>query len=178
MKKVLVILIFLFVIGRSWPVSADFQVPNSVIEECSANEQFCFSSTPTSDYGVSGKTVVYRKDNKKEILYTVEKYGYFFISDDGRSLVVLTGHNGSPQKDHIGISFYYDGKVIKEYSTLEIAENEDNVERSAVGYSEVKSVEIDGKYFFLQRIDGGWIKFDISTGAIISKDPILGKVGK
>ncbi len=178
MQKFLIPFIIFFVLGVCLPVSADFQLPNSIIEECSSNEKFCFTSTPDSDYGISGKTVVYNKDKKSEILYTIEKYGYFFISDDGHSLVVLTGHNGSPQKDHIGISFYYDGKVIKEYSTLEIAENEDNVQRSVVGYNEVKSVEIDGKYFLLQRIDGGWIKFDISTGAIISKDPILGKVGK
>lgn len=178
MKKFSAILIFVLVLGRFFPVSADYQFPNSIIEDCSENEQFCFSSTPADDYGVSGKTIVYRKDNKKKILYTIPKYGYFFISDDGRSSVVLTGHKGSPQKDHIGISFYYDGKVTKEYSTLEIAENEDNVERSAVGYTEVKSVEMDEKYFFLQRIDGGWIKFDMATGEIISKDPILGKVAE
>jgi hypothetical protein len=79
----------------------------------------------------------------------------------------------------LALAFYYDGQLLKSYSTLDMAGRPDNVKASVSHYGWCQQV---GGYgwivspssrrliwvFTLERIDGRTLSFDVRTGAIVS----------
>jgi len=74
------------------------------------------------------------------------------------------------QKKQMDPFFYKDGVLFKVFSTLDIAQDKKNISCTVPHYRISKIQKLDGKYSAVQRIDGGWIKFDITSGEMVSSD--------
>ena len=163
--------------GFSNPVWADSvgYAPITKYEVCSANNQFCAIYTVPNHNEKSETTTVYKKDNKEVILYTSNIFPSF-ISDDGRYIIESydfwdwRSEKCEANNDDKAVSFYKDGILLKAYSALDIAEDKNNVSCSVSHYESMNAKRLDGQYLLVQRIDGGWLKFDITTGEIVSRD--------
>ena len=77
------------------------------------------------------------------------------------------GHKADNQ---LAIAFYLDGKLLKSYSTLDIAGTADNVSFSVSHYTVIQKHyrNSDGAAYDVETTDGRIISFDPMTGEIIS----------
>lgn len=81
------------------------------------------------------------------------------------------GHEASDE--HLALAFYFDGKLKRRYSILDIAETAENVSWSVSHYSVIETIEgfrwsgSGNRYEFVVRtIDGRTLRFDPATGAL------------
>lgn len=116
-----------------------------------------------------------------------------FLSDDARFLVRMgPWHDGSrPQPGHLAVAFYCEGKLLKEYSTVDLLKDASKVLVSASHYQWLADdvgrslpdpeialrLEEYDKSFCLTTADGWHYTFDLSTGAIRSTRKIDVPVG-
>ena len=83
------------------------------------------------------------------------------------------GHQANDEQ--LALSFYFEGKLARRYSTLDIAGAPDNVSRSVSHYTVIGKVEgfrwlgTSNRYaFVIQTIDGRTLHFHPATGEIIT----------
>ena len=151
---------------------------------------------PEGEPRQQGRTEVYRVEDAQDVL--VQQYGWFsqtlFVRchPTGETVVVRIGpwHRGhNPQADHLAIAFYRGGRLIRRYSTLDIAGDEmaqegafsryKNVSASVSHYSVFeswpKSIKITENVDSIFKedwaietttIDGRVLVFDMATGEI------------
>jgi hypothetical protein len=151
---------------------------------------------PDGEPRQQGRTIVYRVETSEDVL--VQVYPWFsqqiFVNCTlaQKIVVVRLGpwHRGhDPRSDHLAIAFYKGGKLLKHYSTLDIAGGEKalnggfsayrNVSASVSHYSVfasapemVKITTARGpvfKYNWMIRaetVDGRLLTFDMSTGEL------------
>jgi hypothetical protein len=141
-------------------------------------------TVPAERSGEKGTTRVYRVDADKDVI--VDEYDwyahtvYLAGTHNGVSLVRMGPWNEGAQasKGALALAFYFKGKLLRSYSTLEIAGRPDNVRstvsqytwnKRVIGYCWVKS---PGKGtlrfgFALETLDNRTICFDMNTGEII-----------
>lgn len=109
-------------------------------------------SVPAESYGNGGKTRIYRVTEGDDEL--VHEYGWFSrriylvcnASDSTRPVGVAAvsmgpwarGHEASA--DVMALAFHFDGKTTREYSTLQIAGEPDNVSSSVSHYTVIDEV--------------------------------------
>ena len=85
------------------------------------------------------------------------------------------GHRAN--KADLAVAFYLNGKLLKQYSTLDIAGTPSNVSGSVSHYSVFSSVDgfqwqDDGKLDFVaNRVDGTRMRFASDTGQLVRKKP-------
>jgi hypothetical protein len=98
-----------------------------------------------------------------------------FLSSDGKYLVRLgnwpSGRN--PNKEHVAIAFYENGKLLKSYGTKDLIANESLVRSSVSHYEFMKNgpylqISYD-RTFTLITIDNLEYVFNIKTGEIENK---------
>ena len=146
----------------------------------------CYAkSVPAELYGSKGTTHVFRVGRDRDVPLTT--YDWFSqriyltcnVSDNktpvGVSVVRLgpwpRGHAASA--DHLSIAFYFKGKELRKYSTLDIAGKPDNVSRSVSHYTVIEKVlgyrRLSGNQsaFEVGTTDGRLVSFDLATGEII-----------
>ncbi|GEP43262.1 hypothetical protein [Brevifollis gellanilyticus] len=112
----------------------------------------------------------------KEIWRTKGWYSFEgFISDDGRYLACF-GPWGRDQKNHtdVGITFYKEGRLLKQYQVRELIRRPELIEDSVSHYSwrpviQTKPNGFDGEVFHLVTIDQTVYTFDVHSGAIIGQ---------
>ena len=140
---------------------------------------------PEGEIRQQGRTEVYRATDRQDVL--VSEYDWFsqqlFLScgaAEGITVVRMgpwqRGH--VPEPEHLALAFYRDGKLLKRYSTLEIAGGDpENVAASVSHYSvfqswpEPVSVTTASGVVFTETwtirattIDGRSLVFDMATG--------------
>jgi hypothetical protein len=144
---------------------------------------------PQGEVRQQGRTEVYRVTDSQEVL--VSEYDWFsqqlFLycgAADGITVVRVgpwqRGH--VPEPEHLALAFYRDGKLLKRYSTLEIAatDPERNVAASVSHYSVfeswpdlVSTTTSSGPVFTetwtirATTIDGRSLVFDLATGELL-----------
>lgn len=139
---------------------------------------------PAGRSGTQGRTLIYKVgEERDEWLHSFDWYTptiYLAGAANGTSVVRLgrwnQGHRAS--RDHLALALYFDGKLLKEYSTLDIVGSEDNVRSSVshyqwykriLGYRWLRSdqakVLVFG--FVLEAIDGRLVCFNVQTGQIM-----------
>ncbi|HYO10223.1 MAG TPA: hypothetical protein VER17_14745 [Tepidisphaeraceae bacterium] len=135
-------------------------------------------AVPADSYGLKGITRVYRAGaaaEQDELLHTFDWYAgkvYLESVPEGLSIVRTgawaRGHLAT--KDELAIAFYLGEKLLKEYSTLDIAGAPRNVRASASHYRVIEKIHgyrwtPGGKYVFdIQTTDGRTLSFSTTTG--------------
>lgn len=164
------------------PLLADQEAGNRSIVAASEYGACYAKSVPAESYGNAGKTLIYRVAAGEDEL--VHEYGWFSqqiylvcnASDSTRPTGVAAvsmgpwarGHEASA--DVLALAFHFDGKTVREYSTLEIAGKPDNVSRSISHYTAIEEVlgfrwVRGNEYAFeVRTTDGRMLAFDAVTG--------------
>lgn len=169
---------------------ADSVSPNWTHVQCSTTDGTAWHGDryakciPAEDFGSKGKTLVYHvTKGRDELEDTYDWYAttvYLAGTGGGTSLVRMgpwsEGHE--PNGEQLALAFYWHGKLLKQYSTLEIAKSRENVRRTVshyewkkrvIGYCWLKSdaarVLVYG--FALETIDGRVLGFDVKTGKLM-----------
>jgi hypothetical protein len=113
-----------------------------------------------------------------------------YVSEKGQYLVQRGPWNRGqrPEKDHLAVAFYKDGKLLKRYSTAELVKDHSKVRSSVSHYEWEAEGSIENpsgdriasltagfsydytKSFSLHTIDGWTYSFDVETGNIRSSE--------
>lgn len=143
-------------------------------------------------YGIMSRL---NKSGKFEDLYRTSGWYSFeiFVSHDGVYLVRMgpwnVGHK--PQKDHLAVAFYKNGKLLKSYSTAQLVKDHEKVVASVSHYMWQASASYlpdlteqqrqalapclnYDNTFKVHTIDGWTYEFDVTTGDIKSTTKIKG----
>jgi hypothetical protein len=142
----------------------------------------CYAkSLPDETYGEAGETRIYQVGRDADLL--LDQYDWFaqqiFLQcnmtrdgDAGASIVRLGPwpRGQAAADDQLAIAFYFKGKLLRSYSTLDIAGAPDNVAASVSHYQVI--AEVPG----YRWIDSNSYAFDIVTidGRTLSFDPVTG----
>jgi hypothetical protein len=188
--------------GLAWPSSAlPDQEASNIAHVAAGPYGRCYAkSVPAHVYDPDGEprqqghTRIYRVNNSEDVL--IHQFDWFSqkiflkcgISDDTVVIRVGALHRGhNPRADHLAIAFYKGGKLLKRYSTLEIAGGKKaiggglsrygNVSTSVSHYtvfaSEPEMVKMtksvgpvfqDNWVIKAKTVDGRSLVFDIATG--------------
>jgi hypothetical protein len=115
--------------------------------------------------------------NFKELWKTSGWYSFeAFLSDDGQYLVRMGPWNGGhePKKGDLAVAFYKNGKLLKEYSVVDLVKDKSKIQATvshyfwldrAMGPGAGPGLEWDN-VFHLKTIDGIMYQFDATTGEI------------
>ncbi|MEW6169975.1 MAG: hypothetical protein AB1472_00195 [Candidatus Omnitrophota bacterium] len=185
-KRVIFLLLFVLFFdfnNLSW---ADKERQNFEYKKYSEYGKCSAKCIPTNSYGQEGETSIYRvyPENKTEqLMSTYNWYSQEIYLLDDCATVVRFGpwpQGSKATKEDLAIAFYNGGLLIKEYSTLDIAGKEDNVERTVSHYNILKKVLgfrivggddaiFDNEYivFDVETIDGRKLSFNVENGKII-----------
>jgi len=164
------------------PLLADQEAGNTVQVAASEYGACYAKSIPAESYGNAGKTRIYRVTEGEDEL--VHEYGWFSqriylvcnASDSTRPTGVAVVSTGPWARGHeasadvLALAFHYDGKTVREYSTLEIAGEPGNVSSSVSHYTVIEKVlgflwVRSNEYVFeLRTTDGRTLAFDAVTG--------------
>ena len=166
------------------PAYGDQEASNVPIVRASEYGRCYVRAVPEDLYGSGGTTTVFRVEKEEDV--PLHSYSWFSqqifiecnVSDSktpvGVAVVRLgpwqRGHRAS--SDHLAIGFYFKGKVLREYSTLDIAGSPDNVSRSVSHYAVIHKV------LGFRGSGGNQYAFDVETtsGRTLSFDPATGEI--
>ncbi len=156
---------------------ADDEASNRPIVRSSEYGAYFAKSIPSGYYGQEGVTLVYHVEADENIL--LYEYPWYasemYLGGNGDGTLVRFGpwcRGSEPLEDHLAIGFYRDGRVIREYSTLEIATLGSGVSES-VSHYEVFGQRLGfrsssyGFFFEVMGVDDVLFCFDLETGEIV-----------
>ena len=196
-------ILFILFISAVGTVRADsIMPPRPLVFTNDYGSDVFFTMTPAlrdDDYNLIRKPygVAYKVDSSGKLneLYKTEGWYSFkiFISYDGQYLVRMGPWNtgSQPEDDHLAVAFYQNGKLLKEYSTLDLVKDTSKViptvshyfwmapDPTDRGISEAErhkfrlSLGLRNR-FVIYTIDGWRYLFDITTGDIISESKTKG----
>jgi hypothetical protein len=180
-KKLFFLLIFAIILILSSNVLADDEASNRAYVKSSEYGTSFAKCIPDESYGPKGKTLVYSinpKDGSEQLIATYDWFSKQIYLMDYRGLVRLgpwqRGRKASA--NHLAIAFYKDGKLLKEYSTLDIAGKENNVSSSVSHYTVFEKIigfrwlGADDYAFDVQTNDNRTLSFNISTGNLFTQE--------
>lgn len=164
------------------PLLADQEAGNTAHVAASEYGRCYAKSIPSESYGNAGKTLIYRVAEGADEL--VHEYGWFSqqihlvcnASDSARPTGVAVVSTGPWARGHeasadvLALAFHFDGKTVREYSTLEIAGKPNNVSASVSHYTVIEEVlgfrwVRSNEYVFeVRTTDGRTLAFDAVTG--------------
>ena len=170
------------------PALADDEARNAPIVVASAHGNCYARSVPTGAYGNEGSTSVYVVDSGADPL--VATYGWYapamrlecnVAGADGRVGVSIVQFGPWPRgsaadAETLAFAFHRDGRLLRRYSTLDVAGRPDNVSVSVSHYTVVDAILgyswlSENRYAFSVRsTDGRLLRFDAGTGEVLT-DP-------
>ena len=149
---------------------------------------------PRSGNHSDGFGVAYRvrDEGSDQVLWRTQ--GWYstevFLSHDGHFLVAMGPWNSGsrPKKEDLALSFYSDGKLVKQYSTADLVKDPSKVRRSRSHYTWLArdsellkpnsekdpeaELRVFPKHIFrLKTCDGLVYFFDMTTGSIVERKP-------
>lgn len=165
-----------------WPLFADDEAGNSPHVATSEYGRCYAKSVPAERYGNEGSTQVFRVMEGEDEL--VRTYGWFSqsiylvcnASDAKRPTGVALVSTGpwargrEASRQVLALAFHFDGETVREYSTLDIAEEPGNVSASVSHYTVIEEVlgfrwVRSTEYVFeVRTVDGRTLTFDPITG--------------
>lgn len=156
---------------------ADEEASNRPIVRSSEYGAYYAKSIPSDEYGTEGVTRVYNVGADEDtFLYEYPWYAAeMYLGGSGDGTMVRFGpwsRGGEPQEDHLAIGFYREGKTVREYSTLEIANLGSGVSAS-VSHYQVFGERLgfnwsgsDGPFFEVMGVGGMLLRFNLETGEL------------
>jgi hypothetical protein len=164
-------------VSGNWP----FVVAATMTDGTTAVGGYYAKCIPTETFGTNGVTRVYRVEKEQDVL--VHTYDWYspnmYVSGANRKVSIVrfghwsTGHQAS--SNDLALALYYDGKMLKSYSTLDIAGQPENVQTSVSHYTWCKRIVGYGHYalppsansiygFGIETLDGRKLCFNVTTG--------------
>ena len=167
------------------PALGDQEASNVAIVRASEYGQCYAKSVPDELYGAAGTTTVFLVGKEQDA--PLHSYDWFSqqifiacnVSDSktptGVSVVRLGpwSRGRVARADQLAIGFYFKGRMLKEYSTLDIAGSPENVSASVSHYTVIEKVlgyrQLGGNHalFDVETVDGRTISFDAASGEIV-----------
>jgi hypothetical protein len=159
---------------------ADDEAGNSTYVKSSTHGERYAKCVPGERYGSKGATRIYLVRDEQDVLETTYEWYtptiYLHGTDRGGSVVRFgPWHRGrKASQDDLAVAFYLSGKLLRQYSTLDIA-GRDNVSQSVshyqvfgkvIGYRHVEGADWNTWAFDVEGINGKVISFDAKTGEI------------
>jgi len=156
---------------------ADEEASNRPIVRSSEYGAYYAKSIPSEDYGTIGVTRVYSVGTEEDtFLYEYPWYAAeIYMGGSGDGTMVRFGpwaRGREPREDHLAIGLYREGRVVREYSTLEIANLGSGVSHS-VSHYRVFGERLgfnwsgsDGVFFEVMGVGGGLLRFNLETGEL------------
>lgn len=179
MRKRILTLIALMVLVV--PLRADEEAVNAPHIAVDASGRCYAKSVPAATYGSAGTTSVYRVESGADRL--IESYPWYAatihlqcytpgLSGDAVSIVQLGpwARGRQATAGHLAIAFHANGRLLRSYSTLDIAGAIDNVSASTSHYRVFDVIDgyvfesATSRPFRLKTIDGRTLTFDPATG--------------
>ncbi len=173
-SKFIYLIVFLLINTR---VSADDEVSNRPVVRSSEYGTMYAKSVPQEYYGQIGKTRVYLVGKESDVF--VCEYGWYageiYMGGEGGNTLVRFGpwsRGRQPQKDHLAIGFYRDGKVLREYSTLEMKSLGSGLSNSVSHYTVLNKrigfrwVQGNSYVYEVEGESGKKFSFDLKTGSL------------
>jgi hypothetical protein len=171
--SLLVVLALVFLSGTAL---ADEEASNRPIVRSSEYGAYYAKSIPSGYYGQEGVTRVYHvRAEEDTFLYEYPWYAAeMYLGGSGDGTLVRFGPwacGREPREDHLAIGFYRDGQVVREYSTLEIANLGSGVSES-VSHYEVFGRRLgfhwdsDGIFYEVMGAGDVILRFDLENGEL------------
>ena len=175
------ILVLVALVVLAVPVWADEEAVNAPHITVDASGRCYAKSVPAETYGSAGTTSVYRVESGADRL--IESYPWYAptlylqcytpgLSGDAVSIVQFGpwARGRQATAGHLAIAFHAKGRLLRSYSTLDIAGALDNVSASTSHYRVFGEVEgyvfesSTSRPFRLRTVDGRTLTFDSATG--------------
>jgi hypothetical protein len=159
------------------PARADEEIAKYPYVQSIGN--YYVKSVPSDSSGTKGTTRIYRvTDKNDEIVHTFDWYAPQLALQRTDKGILLVRHGNWPRghqanNDELAIAFYLNGKLLRSYSTLDIAGKPDNIIPSKSHYTVIETHigfrNVEGKMYAydIKTTDGRTISFNIDTGEII-----------
>ncbi|HSI08667.1 MAG: hypothetical protein ACAH89_07095 [Rariglobus sp.] len=181
MFKYLIHLLLLIWVTTS--VRADQEAGNSLVVRAGEYGGLYAKSIPAERHGSKGETrVYYAQAETDQLQFTLPWYAsQFYLQGTAWGVSVIRcgpwprGREAS-DKD-LAIEFYLSEKLLKSYSTLDLAGTKNNVMASVSHYNVIKQIKgyrwvrSNDHAFDVLLQDGRLISFDVNTGLIIPPEP-------
>lgn len=156
---------------------ADQEASNRTIVRSSEYGAYYAKSIPLEDYGQEGVTRVYSVGTDEDtLLYEYPWYAAeMYMGGSGDGTLVRFGpwaRGREPHEDHLAIGFYRDGRVIREYSTLELANLGSGVSQSVSHYrvfGERRGFlwNSDGIFYEVMGVGDVLLRFNLENGELV-----------
>ncbi len=156
---------------------ADQEASNRPVVRSSEYGAYYAKSIPLADYGAEGVTRVYHVEAEEDtFLYEYPWYAAeIYLGGSGDGTLVRFGpwaRGRVPSEDHLAIGFYRDGKIVREYSTLEMANLGSGVSESVSHYQvfgERRGFGWSGEAFIYEvmGVDDVLLRFDLENGELV-----------
>ena len=178
MKKIVSILILLFIIIIVDNGFADKIAPNREHTVFSQNKQFLITLTPSEPYEDKGSGKAYRVEKKGTVfLWNVDWFARrVFLSNNGTNLVRMGPWASKRDLSDLAVAFYENGRLLKEYRVADLIQDPASVQRTASHYFwqdrdrlTPLGLSSGDREFKVRTIEGVTYTFDVATGEILSK---------
>ena len=168
------------------PLGADQEASNTPHVQASAYGRCYAKSVPEEHYGGKGVTKVFTVGAEEDRLvhtfdwFSQSLYLVCNVSDSKTPVGVSVVRLGPWPRGrvataaHLALAFYYKGKEVGSYSTLDIAGEPENVSRSVSHHTVIEKV------VGFRRLQANEYAFDVETvdGRKLSFDPVTGGMRK
>jgi hypothetical protein len=169
---------------------ADSEGPNSIYVVASVTDGTAYrgdryaKSVPAQSRGTDGRTHIYiAREGADQLEHTYDWYSpTVFLAGTSKGTSVVRfgpwnkGHEANASD--LAVAFYFDGKPLREYSTLDVAGKPGNVEASVSHYQWAKKIHgycwLKSKQartlrfgFAIVTTDDRVLAFDITTGNVL-----------
>jgi hypothetical protein len=175
MKPSLLVVVALVLLSGT--ALADQEASNGPVVRASEYGRYYAKSIPLEDYGQEGVTRVYHVGTDEDtLLYEYPWYAAeMYMGGSGDGTLVRFGpwaRGREPHEDHLAIGFYRDGRVIREYSTLEIAELGSGVSQSVSHYQVFGERRgflwnSDGIFYEVMGVGDVLLRFNLENGEFV-----------
>ncbi len=175
---------------NAWRLHADSEAGNwpfvvaATTDGTTAHGGYYARCIPTKSFGTNGVTTVYRVEKEQDVpVHTYDWYSaHIYMSGANRKVSIIRfgpwnmGHQAGP--NDLALALYYDGQLLKSYSTLDIVGRHGNVETSVSHYRWYKRIIGYGHYalppsaqtiygFGIETLDGRNLCFNVTTGELL-----------
>ena len=175
----------LIITALAMPARADDEASNRPLVVTSQYGNCYARSIPSGTYGNEGRTQIFLVEAEADrLIHTYDWYAHTLRLEcnvagaDGSVGVSVVGFGpwarGQAADDEtLALAFYWNGRLLRRYSTLDLAERPDNVQASISHYTVIDGVigyqSIAGnRYAFAVRlVDGRELVFDAGAGALV-----------
>lgn len=180
LRYVVVFVVIILQVSNALADSLPPMIPHVVAGKggsCYVKSTPIYDAKSKKNYQTQGRTIVYKVGKYEDIL--VHSYDWF-----SRNVYVACGNvvegsygigvvrsgplndGNKPDREHLALAFYFDGKLVKSYSTLDIAGDSKNV-RASLSHYEVFKQDIELVW------NGSWKNFEEGSGAYYSEKPVM-----